>query len=139
MNDGIFSMTEGIKGQSNVVVKSRNPIVQGNRLADQLYCHVSAADLVGDDAKKMKAIDMILIDGEDCLVVALGFGKLAGLVMSLRSGKQFRNPDRAAEGCARCRRSGGSLPLFGGTSSLFSVHGEVPGISRHSPMSDRVA
>jgi hypothetical protein len=90
-------MTKCVEGQSDVVVKSRNPIVQGDRLANQIYCGGPASDLVGDDAEKMEAIAVILIDREDRLVVALGFGKPAGLVMSQRRGKQLGNPDRAVD------------------------------------------
>jgi hypothetical protein len=67
-------------------MESGNPIVQGDRLANQAYCHVVAADLVGDEAKKMEAIDLISIDREDFPVSLLSFCKLAGEMMPLRHG-----------------------------------------------------
>src|SRR5262245_42097212 len=112
-------------------MKRGNPIVQGYRLANQVHCNVVAADLVGDDAKKMEAISMILIDREDFPVVAFSCSKLAGLMMPLPRGQQLGNPNRGADGCALRRRNGDLLSLFGRHSSLFSVHGEVPGPSRH--------
>jgi hypothetical protein len=51
MDDGLLGMTKGVKDQSNVVVNSRNPIVQGDGLPHQLDCLVAAADLMGDDAE----------------------------------------------------------------------------------------
>jgi hypothetical protein len=80
-----------------------------------------AADLVGDDAKKMEAIDVILIDREDFPVVAFSCSKLAGLMMPLPRGQQLGNPNR---GCALRCRNGDLLPLFRCHSSLFSIHSE---------------
>ena len=80
-----------------------------------------AADLVGDDAEKMEAIDVILIDRQDFPVVAFSFGKSAGLVMPQRRGQQLGNPNR---GCALPCRNGDLLPLFRRHSSLFSIHSE---------------
>jgi len=102
-------------------MKSGNAIVQGYRLANQVHCHVVAADLVGDDAKKMEAIDVILIDREDFPVVAFSCSKLAGLMMPLPRGQQLGNPNR---GCALPCRNGDLLPLFRRHSSLFSIHSE---------------
>src|SRR5262249_12191374 len=113
-------------------MKSGNPIVQGDRPADQVYCLLAAAELVGDDAKKMEAISVILIDREDLSIVALSFTKLTGLMMPYPRCQQLGNLNRGADGCALRRRNGDVLSLFGGHSSLFSVHGEVPGPSRHS-------
>src|SRR5262249_55787388 len=104
-------------------MKSGNAIVQGYRLANQVHCHVVAAELVGDDAKKMEAIDVILIDRQDFPVVAFSFGKSAGLVMPQRRGQQLGNLMRGVDGCAG-RRSNGDLLLFRRYSSLFSVHSE---------------
>jgi hypothetical protein len=105
-------------------MKRRNPFVQGYRLANQVHCHLVAADLVGDEAKKMEAIDVILIDREDFPVVAFSCSKLTGLMMPLRRGQQLGNPNREAERCALRRRNGDLLPLFRRHSSLFSVHYE---------------
>src|SRR5215831_7901781 len=105
-------------------MKRGNPIVQGYRLANQVHCHLVAADLLGDEAKKMEAIDVILIDREDFPVVAFSCSKLAGLMMPLRRGQQLGNPNREVDGCALRRRKGDLLPLFRRHSSLFSVHDE---------------
>jgi len=102
-------------------MKSGNAIVQGYRLANQVHCHVVAADLVGNDAKKMEAIDVILIDREDFSVVAFSCSKLTGLMMPLPRGQQLGNPNR---GCALPCRNGDLLPLFRRHSSLFSIHSE---------------
>src|SRR5262249_35637169 len=112
-------------------MKSGNPILQGDRPADQVYCLLAAAELVGDDAKKMEAISVILIDREDFPIVALSFSKLTGLMMPECRCQQLGNPNRGADGCALRRRSGDLLSLFARHSSLFAVHGEVPGPSRH--------
>ena len=105
-------------------MKRRYLFVQGYRLANQVHRHLVAADLVGDEAKKMEAIDVILIDREDLPVVAFSCSKLTGLMMPLRRGQQLGNPNREAEGCALRRRNGDLLPLFCRYSSLFSVHYE---------------
>src|SRR6516225_10674839 len=105
-------------------MKSGNAIVQGYRLANQVHCHVVASDLVGNDAKKMEAIDVILIDRKDFPVVAFSCSKLTGLMMPLRRGQPLGNLNREAEGCALRRRNGDLLPLFCRYSSLFSVHYE---------------
>src|SRR5262245_22076143 len=104
-------------------MKRRNPVVQGYRLANQVHCHLVAADLVGDEAKKMEAIDVILIDREDFPVVAFSCSKLTGLMMPLRRRQQLGNPNREAQRALR-RRNGDWLPLFRRHSSLFSVHYE---------------
>src|SRR6516165_2042682 len=114
-------------------MKRGNAIVQGYRLANQVDCHVVAADLVCDDAKKMEAIDVILIDREDFSVMALCLGKLAGLMMAQRRGQLVGNPTPGAGGRARWRRSGDSRPLLGCPWSLFSLHGEVTRCKPTSP------
>ena len=106
------------------VMKSRNSIVQGYRLADQVHRHVGAPDLVGEDAKKMEAIDVVLVDRKDFLVVAFSFAKPAGLMMPQRRSQQFGYRLRGADGGVLHRRNGDLLPLFRCHSSLFSVHGE---------------
>src|SRR5215471_12669802 len=88
---------------------------------------------MGDDAKKMEAIDVILIDREDFTVVALCFGKLAGLMMAQRRGQLVGNPTRGAGGRARWRRCGDSRRLLGCSWSLFSLHGEVTRCKPTSP------
>ena len=105
-------------------MKSGNPIVQGYRLANQVYCHLVAADLVGDEAKEMETIDVISIDREDFPVVAFSFGKLAGLMMPQRRSEQFGNLMRGVAGCAGRRRNADLPPLFRRHASLFSVHSE---------------
>ena len=94
-------------------MKSRNPIVQGDRLAHQVYCHVAAAGLVGDEAKKMEAIDVILIDREDFPVAAFSFGKSASSMMPQRRFQQLSGVMRQADGYGgRRRRNGDLLSLF---------------------------
>src|SRR5262245_33435215 len=105
-------------------MKRGNAIVQGYCLANQVHCHVVAADLVGDDAKKMEAISMILIDREDFPVVAFGFGKSAGLMITQRRSQQLGNLMRGVDGRAGRRSNGDLLPVFRRYSSLFSVHSE---------------
>src|SRR5262249_26117334 len=51
MNSGIFRPSDPVQRQSKVVVKSWHPIVQGERLSDQIYCSVVATDLVGNNSK----------------------------------------------------------------------------------------
>ena len=72
-------------------MKSGNPIIQGYRLANQVHCHLVAADLVGDTAKEMEAVDVILIDREDFPVAAFSFGKSAGSMMPQRRVQQLGN------------------------------------------------
>ena len=47
MNSGLFRATKRAQGQSNVIVKSGNPLVQGDRLANRVYRLVVAAPLMG--------------------------------------------------------------------------------------------
>src|SRR6516165_1012990 len=129
MDNGFFPATEGAKHQSQTVVECRHPIVEGDRLADQVGRHVALAGLVGDDAKTMETIAMILIDCEDLPVAALGFCQLAGLMMPLPGGQQLGDPRRPGNGRAARRRSGG-LPQFGCHSSLFPVHAKDPILHR---------
>src|SRR5215472_9482276 len=79
---------------------------------------------MGDDAKKMEAIDVILIDRADFSVMALCFGKLAGLMMAQRRGQLVGDSTRGASGRARWRRWD-SRRLRGCSWSLFSLHSEV--------------
>jgi hypothetical protein len=60
-------------------------IVQGDRLADKARCQVAAANLLGDDAKKMQAVKMVRVNREQFSVAVFGFGILAGLMMPLTS------------------------------------------------------
>ena len=67
-------------------------IVQSNCLADQACCQVTAAKLLGDDAKKMQAVKMVRINREQFLVAVFGFGILAGLMYAadlVLIGRQF--------------------------------------------------
>ena len=93
-DNSVFTAPEGVRDQSHVVMEGRDPIVQSDRLADQVHCQVAAANLVGDDAKKMEAVEVILIDREDFPVVGFGFCQLAGLMMPLRRGQQLGNRTR---------------------------------------------
>src|SRR5262249_5594651 len=77
MNSGIFRPSDPAQRQSKVVVKSWHPIVQGDRLSDQIYCSVVATDLVGDNSKQMEAIDVICINREYFSVADLRLSKLA--------------------------------------------------------------
>src|SRR5215475_11664257 len=133
MDNGIFGTSKGVKGQSNVVMEAGIPIVQGDRPVDQVDSNVVAANLVGDDAKKMEAIGVILVDGKDFSVVGLCFSKFAGLMMAQRRSQQVSNLNRRVGGCARWRRHGDACPLLGCRSSLFSVHGEEPRRTPTSP------
>ena len=60
-------------------------IVQSDRLADQACCQVAAANLVRDDAKTMKAVEVVRVDREKFSVAVFGFRELAGLMMALSS------------------------------------------------------
>src|SRR5215472_9319347 len=107
MGNGIFRTTKRIKGQSYMVMEGRISIVQGDRLPNQAYRHVVAADLVGNDAKKMKAIDVILIDREDFPVAAFSFGKSASSMMPQRRFQQLSGVMRQADGYGGRRRRNG--------------------------------
>src|SRR5262245_35446438 len=120
-------------------MESGNPIVQGDRLANQVYCLLAVAELVGDDAEKMEAIGVILIDREDFPVVALSFTKLAGLMMPQRRGQQLGNLMRGVNGRAGRRSNGDLLALFRRHPSLFSVHNVRCTRSRLSQMTTGLA
>lgn len=58
-------------------------IVQCDCLADKACCQVAAANLLHDDAKKMKAVKVVWVDREKFSAVVFGFSELAGMVMPL--------------------------------------------------------
>jgi hypothetical protein len=92
-----------------------------------VYRLVAATDLVGNDAKKMKAIEVVLIDGENFSIVCFGFRQFAGRMVPARHNQQIGNL-RANARCAG-RHSGASVPAeFGRHSSLFPVHREEPNL-----------
>jgi len=62
-------------------MKSGNPIVQGDRLADRVYGLLVAAGLVSNDTEQMEGLDLLWIDREYFSVTALRFGKLARSMM----------------------------------------------------------
>ena len=62
-------------------------IVQCDRLADEACCQVAAANLLRDDAKKMKAVKVVRVDREKFSVVVFGFSELAGMMMPLPPGQ----------------------------------------------------
>ena len=63
--------------------------MQSDRLADKSCCQVAAADLMGDHAKKMEAVEVVWVYRENFPIVVLGFRELARLVMELPSSQQF--------------------------------------------------
>jgi hypothetical protein len=58
-------------------------IVQCNCLADKARGQIAAANLLRDDAKKMKAVKVVRVDREKFSVAVFGFGELAGMMMPL--------------------------------------------------------
>ena len=123
MDNRIAGASKGVKDQSNVVMERGIPIVQGDRLADQVQSDIVAARLVGENAKKMEAVDVILIDRENFSVLALCLGKPASLMMNQRRGQLIGNPSRGVSAWARWRRGGDSRRMPGCRLSLFSLHG----------------
>ena len=65
--------------------------MRSDRLADKTCCQVAAADLLGDHAKKMEAVEVVWVYRENFPVVVLGFRELARLVMPLPSSQQLTN------------------------------------------------
>src|SRR5262249_38928120 len=76
MNFGILQATERAQCKSDVVVKGRNPIVQRDRLSNQVHRQFIAASLMGNDAEQMQRLDVICIEREYFFVTDLSFGKL---------------------------------------------------------------
>ena len=58
---------------------------------DQGVATGAAADLLGDHAKKMEAVEVVRVYRENFPVVVLGFRELARLVMPLPSSQQLTN------------------------------------------------
>ena len=54
MSNGIIRSTKRAQGQSDVVVENGNPIVQCNRLADQVYGQVVTAALRATTPRRCK-------------------------------------------------------------------------------------
>jgi len=95
-------------------------IMRSDRLADKACCQGAAADLLGDHAKKMEAVEVVWVYREKFPVVVLGFRELARLVMPLPSSQQLTNLVRGTND--RSRRSRSVLARLGCYSPLFSVH-----------------
>src|SRR5262249_22528124 len=62
MSNRVFQTTNCAQAQSDIIVKRGNPIVQGDRLANQVYGLLMAAHLMGNDAEEMQADSVIRID-----------------------------------------------------------------------------
>ncbi|MFZ1089935.1 MAG: hypothetical protein WAN75_11855 [Xanthobacteraceae bacterium] len=95
--------------------------MRSDRLADKACCQGAAADLLGDHAKKMEAVEVVWVYRENSPVVVLGFRELARLVMPLPSSQQLTNLVRGTNDRSRRSRSG-VLAHLGCYSPLFSVH-----------------
>ena len=96
--------------------------MRSDRLADKSCCHVAAADLVGDHAKKMEAVEVVWVYRENSPVAVLGFRELARLVMPLPSSQQLTNLVRGTNDRGRRHRSRRVLTHLGCYSPLFSIH-----------------
>ena len=92
--------------------------MRSDRLADKACCQGAAAELLGDHAKKMEAVEVVWVYRENFPVVVLGFRELARLVMPLPSSQQLTNLVRGT----RSRRSRSVLAHLGCYSPLFPVH-----------------
>ena len=57
--------------------------MRSDRLADKACCQGAAAELLGDHAKKMEAVEVVWVYRENFPVVVLGFRELTRLVMPL--------------------------------------------------------
>jgi hypothetical protein len=97
-------------------------IVRSDRLADKSCCRGAVADLMGEHAEKMKAVEVVWVDRENFPVVGLGFCELARLVMPLPSSQQLTNLVRGTNDRGRRHRSRSVLAHLGCYSPLFSVH-----------------
>ena len=94
--------------------------MRSDRLADKACRQGAAADLLGDHAKKMEAVEVVWVYRENFPVVVLGFRELARLVIPLPSSQQFTNLVRGTND--RSRRSRSVLAHLGCYSPLFPVH-----------------
>src|SRR5215470_20010865 len=97
-------------------------IMRCDRLADKWCCQGAAAELVGDYAKKVEAVEVVWVYRENFPVAVLGFRELARLVMPLPSSQQLTNLIRGTNDRGRRRRSRDVLAHLGCYSPLFSVH-----------------
>ena len=96
--------------------------MRSDRLADKSCCEGAAADLLGDHAKKMEAVEVVWVYRENFPVAVLGFCELARLVMPLPSSQQLTNFVRGTCDRGRRHRSRSVLARLGCYSPLFSVH-----------------
>ena len=99
---------------------------------------IGAADLCGQHTEKMKAIDVVGINGADLPVEALGLDQPAGLVVRERHGEPLGYLHRRSGGTHRRGTTWGRLALAFRSSPLFSVHGKEPDCFAERPMSARL-
>ncbi len=65
MRGGLVQAAKRLVGGGDIVVAFGNSAVQGDRFADQIDRGIVAAQLVGENAKKLQAHDVIWIGAQD--------------------------------------------------------------------------
>ncbi len=74
MSDSVLQTPQRLKSGPNVVMEGGNSWVQGDSLANEIYCDIVAADLMGNDAEKMQTICVIRFGRKNFPVNALSLG-----------------------------------------------------------------
>ena len=111
MRGGFVEPAERPVGEADIVVEVRHPLVQRQRLADQLDRGVAAADLVGEHAEQVQRVDMLGVGRQHLAVMLLGLLHPPGLMRAQR-GRKLGRGLRGAE----------AVPLL----RLFGHHGPSP-------------
>jgi hypothetical protein len=79
MSDRIPQSTKDTQDYSDAVMKIGNPIIQRNRLADQLYRDFTPTGLMCYQAEIVKTIDVVWVDYKNFPIKCFSLCKLAGL------------------------------------------------------------
>jgi hypothetical protein len=67
-----------------VRLESQGSMILGHRIVQFALLFEHITEVVGDDAKKISATDVLAIASENFPIVSLSFGKLTGLMVPLR-------------------------------------------------------
>jgi hypothetical protein len=81
MSDRIPQSAKGAQDHSDAVMKIGNPIIQRNRLADQLYRDFAPTGLMGYQAEIVQTVDVVWVDYKNFPIKFLSLCKLPDLVM----------------------------------------------------------
>ena len=84
MVDRLVRAVERPERHTDIVVEIRIALVRGDRLADQVDGDIVAADLEGDNAQEVQAVDVLGINHEDIAINALRLRQPSGLVQRHR-------------------------------------------------------